>query len=179
MIAKERTPPVINHAHYSELCSLAAAAFAVSGQLSHAECNDLMQHLPDCADCQELMRNFVQVSFEIRPARDANHSLAGSASNGGLQRLSLSPPYLGSSVTVVESTAEDLGKTPRTSRLGSVGRWTTVASTVAILIVIAIAVAFQQGMLSPRQVQPSNENQHADSVGADPMTRAQLEESAA
>jgi hypothetical protein len=172
---------VINHAYYSELCSVAAAAFAVSGQISHAECNDLLQHLPDCAECQELMRNFVLVSFEILPARTASHSPAGSASSGGLQKLSFPPPSLARSVTV-ESTAVGLGKTPRRSKLGSVGRWTAVASAailIIIIIVVATTIAFQRSRLmhSP-QGQRNNGNRQIDSLVMKPATRSLLEENA-
>src|SRR5882672_5755535 len=107
MISKERTPLLTNHAHYSELCSVAASAFAVSGQLSPAECNDLMEHLPACAECQELMRNFVQVSFELLPARSANQSTAVPASNGVLHRVSLGAPFAATSVSD-ERSYEDL-----------------------------------------------------------------------
>jgi hypothetical protein len=142
-MAKERTPLLTNHAYYSELCSLAASAFAVSGQLSGAECSDLIEHLPDCADCRELMRNFTQVSFELLPAHSPNRPSSGFSHNGALRRVPSSLP-LSARPASEDRLEKEFRKVPRGPALGRIPRWTVVASLAAILMVLASALAFER-----------------------------------
>jgi hypothetical protein len=64
-----------DHGYYTELCAGAAAAVASSRELTEAEWGDLIQHLGECAECQELLRNFMQVGFTL----DAQSALSRSA----------------------------------------------------------------------------------------------------
>lgn len=132
-----------NHAYYSEICSLAASAFAVSGQLSDAECYDLIEHLPDCADCRELIRNFTQVSFELLPLHSPNRPSSGPSRSGVLRAVPLALPFSAGPATE-DRLEKELRKVPRRPALGRIPRWTVVASFAAILMVLLSALAFER-----------------------------------
>jgi hypothetical protein len=53
---------MIEHAHYEELCGLAAI-----GEVSEAELQDLRFHLADCNDCRERLVDFSQLSAQVIP----------------------------------------------------------------------------------------------------------------
>lgn len=175
MIAKERTPDLTNHAHYSELCSLAASSFAVSGQLSPAECVELLEHLPACPECQELMQNFTQVSFALLRSCTTDQEVTISAFNG-LQRVSVSP-QLHTEPATARKNADDLGMAAKRSKTQSVPRWAPVAASAVIIISLMATVAFQRdGLFRTARAKPSSATQPVDFAVAEPTTRATLEE---
>lgn len=128
-----------NHEHYAELCAGATAAVAHSGQLSEDEWRELIEHLPSCAECQALIGDFAEVSFNLTQRSNA----VGTSANTSL-RLRLHPGKKSPQrITVVPSNActepQLGGRRRNASRMIWVGL--AVAASMAVCFAAGLRVA--------------------------------------
>jgi len=110
------------HEHYEELCALAA-----SGDLRHDEWSDLEEHLQNCADCREMLPNFVDLYLTM--VEQAEEQFPSTTPPGMKQRFAARAQAVGISFP------------KRTTRLFLFGRHFQVDRRRFVLTAVALIIA--------------------------------------
>jgi hypothetical protein len=112
-----------DHEYYTGLSASAACALAISRQLSEQEGSEWIEHVGSCAECRQLMHDFMRVSFRLLPEGDGVDGTSRVTAQASVERAR-------SNVQVAEPSAKHSM------------RWPSVAALIlsAVLCVAAFTV---------------------------------------